>query len=82
MWLQRHTLRHKSAWLGEKRFDRHKKEPRAVNAPGVLYELLPQLVGFCAPGGVGVSGDGMPPGSLLPEHMPDAEYLRIVSDRE
>jgi hypothetical protein len=41
--------------------DRHKKDPRAVNAPGVSARLLRQFAGSFDPGG-GVSGDGVPPG--------------------
>jgi hypothetical protein len=36
---------------------RHKNKPRAVYAPGV-HELMPQLVRFCDPGGVGCRGMG------------------------
>jgi hypothetical protein len=44
--------------------DCHKNKPRAVNAPGV-HELMPQLAGFCDPGGEGVEGWGPPSGSGL-----------------
>ena len=43
---------------GEKRFDRHRKEPPGSSRSGGLYRLLPQLVGSYDPGGVRVSGDG------------------------
>jgi hypothetical protein len=56
----REHIPEKSAEL-EKDFDRHRKEPLAIPAPGGFCRLLPQLVGSCDPGG-GVSGDGVPPG--------------------
>ena len=43
---------------GEKRFDRHRKEPPGSSRSRGLYRLLPQLVGSYDPGGVRVSGDG------------------------
>jgi hypothetical protein len=47
---------HKSFSTYEKHVDGHKKEPREVEAPGVLQVVA--LVGSCDPGGFGVSGDG------------------------
>jgi hypothetical protein len=46
---------------GEKRFDRHKKEPEKFTLPG-FYRLLPQLVGSFDLGG-GCRGMGAPLGS-------------------
>jgi hypothetical protein len=61
---------------------RHENEPRAGYALRVHYEVLPQLVGPKLPGGVGVSGDEMPRGSLSGKHTPNAEHLRIMSHPE
>jgi hypothetical protein len=51
----------KSAQLGKIVLTVTKTNPGQFTLPG-FYRLLPQLVGSCDPGGVGVSGDGVPPG--------------------
>jgi hypothetical protein len=47
----------KSAQLGKIVLTATKRNPEQFTLPG-FYRLLPQLVGSCDPGGVGVSGDG------------------------
>jgi hypothetical protein len=54
-WRDTHSSKIRLA--GENHLDRHKKKPGQFTLPG-FYRLLPQLVGSCDPGGVGVSGDG------------------------
>ena len=64
--------------------DRHRKEPRAVHAPGV-DRSLPQLVGSYDPGGVGVSEDGgcRPEGPLRFTYiMPCKPSVTAVTQRE
>ena len=60
---------------------RHESEPQAGYSLGVHYEVLPQLVGPKLPGGVGVSGDRMPPGSQLPKRARTPVHLPIMSHR-
>jgi hypothetical protein len=45
--------------------DRHKKRTPGSPCTQGLCRLLAQIVGSFDPGGVGVSGDGVPPGSGL-----------------
>jgi hypothetical protein len=59
----------KSAQLGKIVLTVTKRNPEQFTLPG-FYRLLPQLVGSCDPGGVGVSGDG------------DAARIGLLGQRE
>ena len=54
-WRDTYSGKNQRGW--GKRLDRHKKKTPGSSRSQGFYRLLPQLVGSCDPGGVGVSGD-------------------------